>query len=413
MILNRFNYLKKSILFGNYEVKGVNYDLNTPFGLDKSKNDIVRLLNMLGVAIDLGTLNNMLKSDAYSKNNVADKSALYNFLYDTSNETYGGITNLLNLFSDYINLDNLNTIDVKRGGDTVTIPTASIYTQNGFIKELAKNYVQYHSTSDELRSYAAEGNLLYPKSQNNFATDRTNELNNDEILKEKFRNNAYSESSLILDSLLDPSVKISTETFVNFKTSNNGDNGSDYFGINAKEDYVAKLTFTSNDRIIFPTVADKKTYHVIKGIKLFHDKVEVNNIPGVGSFMSFSQVAIDRMIKYAYSDLHAIEQCINELEGYTDENGVYHAPITEDQKIKNYHTKAKYKVGDDWFTTDPNGTRFRFLTKLYTWEQEEDKNDKNKKVWVEKEYDLSDPTVSSKNLLTLAKNKFFNQPIEV
>ena len=412
MILNRFNQLKHSVLSGNYEVKGVNYDLNTPFGLDKAKNDIVKLLNMLGISIDMGTLNTMLKSDIYSKNNIADKGALNNFLHDTSNETYGGITNLFNLFASYLKSNNLNNIDIKRGGDVIATPTVNIYSQNGFIKELAKNYVQYHSTSDELRSYAAEGNLLYPKSQNNFATDRTSELNNDETLKEKFRNNAYSESSLILDSLLDPSVKISAETFVNFKTSNNGDNGSDYFGINAKEDYISKLTLTANDRIVFPTVADKKTYHTIKGIKLFHDKVEINDIPGVGRFMSFSQVAVDRMIKYAYSDLHAIEQCIKELEGYTDEEGVYHAPITNEQKIKNYHTKAKYKVGDNWFTTDPNGTRFRFLTKIYTWEQEEDKNDKTKKVWVEKEYDFSDTTVSSKDLVTLAKNKFFNKPIE-
>ena len=407
MILNRFNQLKQSILSGNYEVKGVNYDLNTPFGLDKAKNDIVRLLNMLGVSIDVGTLNNMLKSDIYSKNHIADKAALNNFLHDTSNETYGGVSNLLNLFSAYTKLDNLNTIEIKRGGDIVTIPTTNVYTQNGFIKELAKNYVQYHNTSDELRSYAAEGNLLYPKSQNNFATDRTSELNNDEVLKEKFRNNAYSESSLILDSLLDPSVKVSAETLVNFKTSNNGDNGSDYFGINAKEDYIAKLTLTLNDRIVFPTVADKKTYHTIKGIKLFHDKVETNRISGIGTFMSFSQAAIDRLIKYAYSDLNAIEQCINELEGYTDEGGIYHAPITEDQKIKNYHTKAKYKVDGKSFTADPNGTRFRFLTGIYTFQNNE-KTGKIEEVYL----DLSDPRKSSKELILLAKNKFFNQPIE-
>lgn len=406
-IIKRFDQLKNAIVTGNYLVKGVNYDLNTPFGLDKAKNDIVRLLNMLGISIDLGALNTILKSDAYSKEHVSNKGALNNFLHNTGSEVYGGLDSLLNMFNAYLKSDNLNTMEINRNGNIISISTEDIYRQSGFVKELANNFIQYHSTSDELRSYAAEGNLLYPKSQNNFATDRTSELNNDEELKEKLRNNAYSESSLILDAMLDPNVTVSAETFVNFKTSNNGDNGSDYFAINAREDYISKITLTLNDRIVFPTVADKKTYHAIKGVKLFHDKVETIDIQGFGKFMQFSQSAVDRLIKYAYSDLHAIEQCIGDLEGYTDENGVYHSSITNDDKIKNYHTSAKYEVNGETFKVDPNGTRFRFLTGFYTFQKNE-KTGKMEETYV----DLSDPRKSSKELLNLAKNKFFNQSIE-
>jgi hypothetical protein len=271
---------------------------------------------------------------------------------------------------------------------------------------LANNYVQYHNNTDELRAYAAGGNMLYPKSQNNFFTDRVSELNNSEQVTQQLRGVPYNQSSVVLNSLLNPTTRLHTVTFVNFKTSNNGDTGSDYFGITAKEDYISKMALIHNNFLLMPTVADKKTYHAISGISLFHGKVTVQNIPEYGRFMTFDEDAVNQFISYAYSDLAAVEQCINQLEGYTDDEGNCHAPLTEDQKIKNYHTKAKYKVNGKTKTVDPNGTRFRFLTGIYKFTQRDGK-------MVEEYIDLSDPKVSSKELVRLAKQEFFNQSPEV
>jgi hypothetical protein len=193
-----------------------------------------------------------------------------------------------------------------------------------------------------------------------------------------------------------------TATFVNFKTSNYGDEGSDYFDITAKEDYIAKMTMIHNNFLLMPTVADKKTYHVISGVSLFHGRVNVDYHSKVGTTMSFDNEAVQQFIRYAESDLAAVEQCINQLEGYVDDEGNYHAPLTEDQKIKNYHTKAKYKVNGKTKTVDPNGTRFRFLTGVYKYEQLPDG------TTVEKYIDFSDPKLSSKELVRLAKAEFFD-----
>jgi hypothetical protein len=218
----------------------------------------------------------------------------------------------------------------KRVGDKEEfVRTQDLYQQSGFIKELANNYVQWHNNSDEMISYAAGGNLLYPKSQNNFFTDRVSELNTDVEVSKQLRRVPYSEPSLILSQLLDTRTKLKVSTFVNFKTSQYADTGSDYFDITAKEDYIAKLTLTTNDHLISPTVADKKTYHAISGLKLFHGKIETQADKGI-VHMQFDDRAVDQFLLYAKADLAAATQCIQQLEGYTDDEGIYHAPIDDD-----------------------------------------------------------------------------------
>nr|DAX32764.1 MAG TPA: hypothetical protein [Caudoviricetes sp.] len=64
------------------------------------------------------------------------------------------------------------------------------------------------------------------------------------------------------------------ETLINFKDNTTYDAGRDYFGITDREDYIAKMTAVFNNRLIFPTVADKKTYHMIKGITLPHERIK-------------------------------------------------------------------------------------------------------------------------------------------
>jgi len=66
-------------------------------------------------------------------------------------------------------------------------------------------------------------------------------------------------------------------TFVGIRDANNAV-GADYFGITAQEDYLSKLLMTEKDQIIFPTMADKPTWHSIScsGLKLSHDVMLVS-----------------------------------------------------------------------------------------------------------------------------------------
>lgn len=50
------------------------------------------------------------------------------------------------------------------------------------------------------------------------------------------------------------------------------------------------MTAVFNNRIIFPTVADKKTYHFIKGITLPHEPIRFNNNNGQTLFSMVSKL---------------------------------------------------------------------------------------------------------------------------
>jgi hypothetical protein len=64
-----------------------------------------------------------------------------------------------------------------------------------------------------------------------------------------------------------------------------------------------------NDRIIFPTVADKKTYHTIRGIKLPHERISWFNTEK-GYIAQYGDQVINQFDKYAEAELNAIELCL-------------------------------------------------------------------------------------------------------
>jgi hypothetical protein len=54
--------------------------------------------------------------------------------------------------------------------------------------------------------------------------------------------------------------------------------GADYFAITAQEDYLSKLFMTESDQLIFPTMADKKSWNTLSSsnLKLSHDVMVIS-----------------------------------------------------------------------------------------------------------------------------------------
>jgi hypothetical protein len=199
------------------------------------------------------------------------------------------------------------------------------------------------------------------------------------------------------------------ETLINFKDTTTGDKGRDYHGITDREDYIAKMTAVFNNRIIFPTVADKKTYHFIKGITLPHEPIRFNNNNGQ-TFVQYGEQAMDYLLGYCYDELNQIELCLRQIDDdpnhynpetglhYNDDGTINNDWIEPSRRIKNFHTPNKYDYEDKdgvkhTVTLEGNGARFLFLTGIYT-----------NKGFV----NFNDPTKSAKECLQLAKDYFFN-----
>lgn len=374
---------------GKFKTKKGSYDLHDVATQSLVKDYFVQLLNTVGISIDTGTIDEMLNRPAFGNGSEYDK--LVQFLFTNTNY-WGGMQSLVKrliALRDQLKASPNGLQTIRVGEQYIEI--ASFYNSNGFVKELAKAFIQYHSNYDNLMAIGAGNNLLYAISQNNFSTDTVDELNNNPELIKQLENIPYTQASLLVQQAKSGS-KFRAQTFVNFRTNNPNDVGNDYHQITDAEDYLSKMTLVLNNRLIFPTVADKKTYHVIDGVQLPNERLtNYGIVPYVGMRFGFGIQTINQIIAYANSELVSIEHCINQLTpGHPDY-------LPEDQRIKNYHTKNKYKVGKETYSIEPNGTRFQFLSGVYI---------NNKFV------SFNNPRKTSAENLKTAKENFFNQPIE-
>ena len=248
-------------------------------------------------------------------------------------------------------------------------------------------------------------------SQNNFAKDRLHEIATDPEVQAQLNSVVYNQGSIILQAIRNGNTDLAIETLINFKDATSDDKGRDYFGITDREDYIAKMTAILNDRIIFPTVADKKTYHFIRGVQLYHGPITFSGTPDKLG-VRYSDEALDVILGYCYDELNQIELCLRQIdddpahvkiidgqEVHINEDGtINHDWLEPNRRIKNFHTPNKVEWTDKdgkkhKRTLEGNGARFLFLTGIYTSDGF---------------INFNDPMKSAKENLQTAKEHFFN-----
>lgn len=382
-------------------------DLHETSNQKMLKKYLVNMFNVIGIGIDVPTIDKMLLSGRYGN----PKSDAFTLISEFSSSTvnFGGIPKIVSVLEAIKNAINSDsTIKEIKVNDIIVDPT-QVWNNIGYVKELANYYAFTHATDNSLSSYGPDGNSYYMVSQNNFAKDRLNEIVSDPTVFQELESVVYNEHSIILQAVRGGNRNLSMETLINFKDTTTGDKGRDYHGITDREDYIAKMTAVFNNRIIFPTVADKKTYHFIKGITLPHEPIRFNNNNGQ-TFVQYGEQAMDYLLGYCYDELNQIELCLRQIDDdpnhynpetglhYNDDGTINNDWIEPSRRIKNFHTPNKYDYKDKdgvehTVTLEGNGARFLFLTGIYT-----------NKGFV----NFNDPTKSAKECLQLAKDYFFN-----
>lgn len=399
---------------GILDNNGKQVDLHNPVNLDRLKDIIVTYFNAAGIGIDKATINNMLASGIYGNSSYSAYELMNNFMTSTAN--FGGVTKFIQV---------LNSIQsaIKNDGTvgTITINGASvepteIWNNIGFVKELANFYASTHATERSLSHIGPDNSSYYLVSQNNFAKDRVAELREDQETVDQLNAVVYNQHSIILDSINHGNKDLNIETFINFKDNTSHDTGRDYFGITDREDYLAKMTAVLNDRIIFPTVADKKTYHFIRGVKLPHERIRFNRTDN-GTFIQYGDQALDILLGYCEDELNRVELTLRQIddnpnhikiidgkEVHINEDGSINDDWLEpSRRIKNYHTPNKWKdANGKTHTIEGNGARFLFLTGIYTAERQADGKVKLKFV------SFNNPKKTALENLQTAKDYFFN-----
>lgn len=409
VIIDNFNRIRNAFTNnkGILKVGDNNVDLHIAANQEYLKDVIVRMLNSVGVGIDKPTLNRMLMSGDYGNPRSDQYTLLNSFLVNRIK--FGGIPRLIEILDSIKNSINKdNTIKDIESPEGVIQPT-QVWNTQGFVKEIANYYAYQHATDKSLSSYGPDGNSYYMVSQNNFAKDRLNEIVNDKDTFDNLNAVVYNGNSIILNAVKRGNKDLSIETLINFKDTTSQDVGRDYFGITDREDYIAKMVAVFNDRIIFPTVADKKTYHFIRGIKLPHERIKFNTTPQ-GAYIQYGEQSMDTLLGYCYDELNQIELCLRQIDDdpthYDEETGLHYnedGTINNDwleptRRIKNFHTPNKVSWKDKngkkhTKKLEGNGARFLLLTGIRT-----------SKGFVS----FNDPMKSAKENLQTAKDYFFN-----
>lgn len=409
VIIDNFNRIRNAFTNnkGILKVGDNNVDLHIAANQEYLKDVIVRMLNSVGVGIDKPTLNRMLMSGDYGNPRSDQYTLLNSFLVNRIK--FGGIPRLIETLDSIKNSINKdNTIKDIESPEGVIQPT-QVWNTQGFVKEIANYHAYQHATDKSLSSYGPDGNSYYMVSQNNFAKDRLNEIVNDKDTFDNLNAVVYNGNSIILNAVKRGNKDLSIETLINFKDTTSQDVGRDYFGITDREDYIAKMVAVFNDRIIFPTVADKKTYHFIRGIKLPHERIKFNTTPQ-GAYIQYGEQSMDTLLGYCYDELNQIELCLRQIDDdpthYDEETGLHYnedGTINNDwleptRRIKNFHTPNKVSWKDKngkkhTKKLEGNGARFLLLTGIRT-----------SKGFVS----FNDPMKSAKENLQTAKDYFFN-----
>lgn len=288
--------------------------------IDIYRDELTKQLNSIGIQIDSDAIEELLKGNRkvnlvklVSRTNAKDISSI--------SEIFNGIlTNLLNNKNQ-----QLDTIYNKRNSQHI-------------INILAYAQSVANPSNSSLSILGPNNNVFYLKTQNNYCSDIIRRLNNkDEKTLVGLNNDLYCKSSLIL-ATVNQNKPVRLNTFINFYGNNSGDKGREYLGLSEVEDYLVKMTLTWNNHIIFPTMADKKTWNTISGVTLFNKQFDITDHNGILN-LKFNREALDYMYMAWKDEFESIVQYWKSLPNI-------------EYPIKNYHTSNK-------------GGKFRHFTGYY------------------------------------------------
>lgn len=260
--------------------KNIDYN-KVLYGKDGLIEQSMQLFQYIGIPVDKEVMQGFVSLNSKVKGKRSLTSKEY---FETLNEIFsqdkaGSISSIMDAMKQSIGKDEI----VAVGRQKKNRPLDGLFDNYRIDSQIGLMAIAYNNNHPNLQDYSVKGpngDTYYPINQNNFVTGQTRAINDKSSGKvEQMRKAPYCSASIILDaaekvSENDESTKIKLNTFVGMKDANR-QRGADYFGITVLEDYLAKMYMTELDQIIFPTMADKKTWYSLSSsnIKLVRDIV--------------------------------------------------------------------------------------------------------------------------------------------
>lgn len=220
-----------------------------------------------------------------------------------------------------------------------------------------------HPSPEEFSVTGADGNLVYPITENNYMSDQIRWLKyNLNGKRELLGKNPYSANSLLLQSINSNADLIKLNTYLNLEENLQNTN-RDYFGISPIEDYLSKMTFGFNNHLFCPTMSDKKTWHTISGIQMvkdflpstaitdyeYNENGDITRVIFQDQKRRFSDRTLNIFKGYLRDEYNAIQKYFATKQSVIDNPNL---------SVDNYYGSKKGKYADG------NGGRFRYFNKI-------------------------------------------------
>lgn len=422
--------LKVAVLTEDGKIEWRTVDVTKPEDLALAKAKFISLLNALGITFTTDALNYMLST----KYGSTDYQAMHKLFSESKQKLGNGkvIDVSVRTFAAYINgFNNRGKLNVTKTDTGHVINGSNIQNVfsgrgSGFVGLLATWAYQYKKSQDQLSILANKQNRQYLISENNYLTDTIDDMNASidgntskvDDLKSFVYNWPVSPedsmcSSLILKNYSSAQPrKLKFVTNSGFKTDVKGDIGEDYAEISPAQDEVSKIQMLLQGKIILPTLSDKKTWGYIDGLTLPGLNM---TMPLTGQFLNTAIInpngsyvftqnpqILDQLRQYAILEHRAVLQTLKDVKGYTDENGVYHAPLADSQKVKNYHGATVKVNGKEYKIIQ--GARYSSMYSMF--------NAKGKKIHFNRVCDENGKFISEEANIQTAMEHFFGVPSE-
>lgn len=336
------------------------------------KEKLLDVIQSFGIPFDEEVLEHYISKNMKAEQ---DKDSFIN-QYDALKIILGSATDgNINHFVQIIKRsEGLKTLSLPVKGESANKPIDQLFSGYGLDKQIslmAEAYNEIHPSSTEFSVLGPDGSTIYPMSQNNELSDKIRHMN--ELYQEDIQNlskSPYCKHSMLLSGVEEMRGSVEQLTgedmyklcvFVGLKESRTQD-GSDYFGINPMEDYLAKMNMTFNNLMLLPTMADKKTWYAIKSnkIKMVHDLITYSQESETGAYKKrrFSDNTLNQFLGYYEDELNTLIQ-------YYDRDNVKYLINHPDEIRKNYHGSVK-KGSDGVMRMDAsgNGGKFRYFYDL-------------------------------------------------
>lgn len=328
----------------------VRRDFGTPAMEDKTAEYYRRSIALLAdvnVAIDDKTIDYILSSSEQS-----NEERLAEFI----------ITDLKRIVINVISKHNPDNVHASK-----------MFINDTAVKQLGDAYASAHPELISNMVLGPGSASYYTYTNYSSVTGKVRDFRNKPQLAADLLQKRGHTNSKFLDQIAnDENVQqsLAVKTFAGIFATNRRDEGRDYMDMSSEEDYVLKMHAVLRGLVAFPTLADKKTYYFLAGLRTLVPKFDIVE----GQSPRLSDETIDAIYKHAETEYDRITKAREERDHvlrlrasgkhkeakeYMDKNMIaqYHYGPKGDLKTGNAYNFSHFKGLLDYDTFDETAAK--------------------------------------------------------